>query len=166
LKRSFYRTVRTLRLLRPPLDARLSPDLDKPSWSWVHGLVGWAVCFAGVSVVFSLVGPNPYDLIRIETSGATTTGVVTGFDANNHQECEYAYTVAGRRYAASGNGGRTSADKLLGAPVAVTYLPSRPSVSEDGSPTADLRNFAFFSLGLATLAGLFSASPHGWRRGR
>jgi hypothetical protein len=94
-----------------------------------------------------------------------TTGVVTGFQASNHEECKYTYTVSGHRYTASGHGGCSGPD-LADPVISITYLPSHPATSEDAAPASELRNFAETSLGMATFLGVLFASPRGWRRKR
>jgi hypothetical protein len=139
------------------------PPEPRGNWSWSYALLA-APCAALIFGVFvSLYGPNIVNLYRLAAVGVQTQGIVSGVNNDNHEACKYAFTVDGRSYGGSGTEDCADTAKL-DTSDRITYLPSNPAVSEDGSVVDAVWVRSLIIAVGATFAAVGAASPKGWRR--
>ena len=86
--------------------------------------------------------------------GRHTSAVITGLDPENHSACEYILTVGGRRIRGSDPG----CVGLVGEKIAVTYLPTDPSIVTMDDPVTRFWEGSVVSLLAASFVGVGSAS--------
>lgn len=82
--------------------------------------------------------------------GRPTTAVITGLDPENHSACEYILTVGGRRI----RGSDTGCVGLVGEKIAVTYLPTDPSIVTIDDPVTRFWEGTVVSLLAASFVGV------------
>jgi hypothetical protein len=90
------------------------------------------------------------DAYQLAHSGKTTVATVTNLEPENHDGCQYAYTVASHTYTRSEETCGTG--HQLGDRFAIIYLPGTPSVATMSSPDTALRGQILFNLLVPTLA--------------
>jgi hypothetical protein len=116
----------------------------------------------GVVLVFFWVainaGPgNWLTLYRLATNGIETEGKVITIRPENHNACEFAYTVGGRSYS-HWEGCHLAEGEIS----ALVYLPSDPSVAIVRSAREDLDATIFVPFGMAVAAGVIAAVQQRW----
>lgn len=110
----------------------------------------WFVAFALFAVTYNVFGLGWIDAYQLAHSGKTTVATVTKLEPQNHDGCQYAYTVADHTYARSEETCGTG--HQLGDRFAIIYLPATPSVATMSSPSDALRGQILFNLLVPTLA--------------
>jgi hypothetical protein len=117
---------------------------------WRNPVATWFVAFALFAVTYNVFGLGWIDAYQLAHSGKTAVATVTKLEPQNHDGCQYAYTVADHTYARSEETCGTG--HQLGDRFAIVYLPATPSVATMSSPGTALRGQILFNLLVPTLA--------------
>jgi hypothetical protein len=126
-----------------------SAEPANKKWPW--GPLGtWFVMFAFMAATYNFFGLGWIDAYELAHSGKTTVATVTKLEPQNHDGCQYSYTVADNTYARSEETCGTG--HQLGDRFAILYLPATPSVATKSSPGPALRGQILFNLLVPTLA--------------
>jgi hypothetical protein len=104
----------------------------------------WLFVFLALVTTYSIFGLGWPNTIRLAEGGRSAVGTVVRLQPHNHDGCVYSYTVGVREYTNSYEG--CGAKHLLGAPLAITYLPNHPKVSVPGSAGAVFRRWLLITL--------------------
>ena len=128
---------------------RVTDEPANKKW-WRNPLATWFVAFALFAVTYNVFGLGWIDAYQLAHSGKITVATVTKLEPQNHDGCQYAFTVADHTYTRSEEGCGTG--HQLGDRFAIIYLPTTPSVATMSSPGAALRGQILFNLLVPTLA--------------
>lgn len=122
-----------------------------------RGLTVFGVVLAFFWTVINLGPGNWLALYRLTTIGIETEGKVIAIRPENHNACEFAYTVGGRSYSHW-----EGCHLIEGETSALIYLPSDPSVAIVRSAREELNAEIFVPLGMAVAAGVIAAAQQRW----
>lgn len=136
---------------------------------WRNPVATWFVVFALFAVTYNVFGLGWIDAYQLAHSGKTTDATVTKLEPQNHDGCQYAYTVADHTvadhtYARSEETCGTG--HQLGDRFAIIYLPATPSVATMSSPGTALRGQILFNLLVPTLAAGVVGAGRRRRKGK
>jgi len=133
--------------------SRTWPWRGPRAWLW-RGLATWLACFLLVDA--ATVGVSGWaSSYRMATSHHRATATVTALMPNDRTGCSYSYVVKGRKLA--GSWAPCPGSVHVGSHFLVTYLPSDPSTSQPGDPTAGVLGGALFVVLAPVLLGVVVA---------
>ena len=122
-----------------------------------RGILVFGVVLAFFWTVINVGPGNWLALYRLATIGIETQGKVIAIRPENHNACEFAYSVGGRNYS-HWEGCHLAEGEVSG----LIYLPSDPSVAIVRSARDDLNATIFVPLGMAFAAGVIAAAQQRW----
>lgn len=117
----------------------------------------WVVVFVYIFLTTNFSGNNDrltvYRLVQ-QRKTATATATVTRLDRQNHNGCDYAYSVGSHRYEGSEEG--CAQNHHVGDTLPVFYLLAKPSASTPTPPRELLRTGVLFSAIAPSILALFA----------
>src|ERR1700689_3463295 len=103
-------------------------------WFWI----GWAILAAGFASILTPL--NVPRFVRIIRHEASTTGVVTGTDCDNHASVIFSFGANGTTYTGGESRGDICSTVKPGTPITVYYSAQSPKDSVTREPAGELWN--------------------------